>query len=453
LGTIAVNDAMFLLGETGGRPAQVITLQLFRPPADADPTEWADALYPELLSSEDLKLAFRRRPARTALSPTTLRWVEGEAVDMDHHVRRSALPGKARVRELLEAVSLQHGMALDRRRPLWEYHLFEGLEGGRFATAFKTHHAICDGLSLAHHVLGALSPDPERRDCRPPWSGQDPAPSKNATRRSLFASVAHSAHAVRSLIDMVRDVSARVPFEAPPSPLNVKVGGARRFAGDRWAYARLKAVASATGGTVNDVGLAMCGAALQAYLRELDALPDRSLIAMVPVSVRGKDSDATTGQGNAFGAMLCDLETVQPDPLVRLASITAQTRAAKDRFAAMTAAEVLAVSKLIMGGAIVSSFTGITALPRHPFNLIISNVPATDFPLYYNGAEMTEIYPVSMISEAQAMNITMTRYSGSVTFGIVGDRKALPSLQRMLHHLDQALVDLERAVGSEARQG
>lgn len=447
MSSIALNDAMFLLGEAAGRPAQVITLQLFRPPADADPLEWADALHAELLDFDDLKLAFRRRPARAALSPTTLRWVEGEPVDMDHHVRRAALPGRARVRELLEAVSLQHGMPLDRRRPLWEHHLYEGLEGGRYATAFKTHHAICDGMSLAHHVLGALTPDPDRRDCRPPWSGQDPEMVDSPSQLAPLAPVTRSLRSVLSLLDMARDASSRVPFEAPPSPLNVKVGGARRFAGDRWPLARLKAVGAAAGGTVNDVGLAMCGAALRGYLDELGRLPDRSLIAMVPVSVRGKGCDAATGAGNAFGAMLCDLGTVQADPAARLSSITAQTRSAKQRFGAMTAAEVLAVSRLIMGGAILSSFTGITALPRHPFNLIISNVPATDFPLYYNGAEMTEIYPVSMISEAQAMNITMSRYAGSMTFGVVGDRKALPSLQRILHHLDRALAELEEAVG------
>ncbi|MFC7505983.1 WS/DGAT domain-containing protein, partial [Nocardioides sp. GCM10030258] len=164
------------------------------------------------------------------------------------------------------------------------------------------------------------------------------------------------------------------------------------------------------------------------------------------VSVRREGDGIPEGEGNAFGAMLCDLGTNHDDPVARVDSIRGQTRAAKERFAKMSAAEILAVSKLIMGGAIVSSLTGITALPRHPFNLIISNVPAPNQPLYYNGAQMTDIYPVSMISEAQAMNITLTRYDNQMTFGIVGDRKALPHLQRMLIHLDGALEALEKAV-------
>lgn len=450
MNNIAIGDAMFLLGEATGRPAQVITLQLYRPPEGADPAEWVGDYFQQLLASDDLKPVFRRRPSRSLLSPSTLRWIDDEPVELDHHVRHSALPGQGRVRELLEAVSVQHGVQLDRRRPLWEFHVFEGLEGGRFATAFKTHHAIADGMSLARHVLGSLTTDPADRTLRPPWAA-DPNHQRRAARKGAglsLAPVLRSATTVRSLLDMALDGSSRVPFEAPPSPLNVKVGGARRFAGDQWPLERLKAVATAVGGTVNDVGLAMAGGALRSYLDELGGLPDRSLIAMVPVSVRREGESFSEGEGNAFGAMLCDLGTAHGDPVARLASIRDQTRAAKERYTAMSAAEVLAVSKLIMGGVIISSLTGVTALPRHAFNLIISNVPATNQPLYYNGARMTDIYPVSMISEAQAMNITLTRYDNQMTFGIVGDRRALPHLQRMLVHLDEALRALEEAVSA-----
>jgi len=442
---IALSDAMFLLGEGPGRPSQVVALQLFKPPADTDTREWVESLYQQFIEPGELKKAFRRRPARSLMSPSTYRWVDGDEVDLSHHVRRSALPGRARIRELLEAVSVEHGVALDRRRPLWECHLYEGLSDGRYASALKTHHSILDGVAIAKNVLGSLSLDPSDRSGVAPWFGSDEPPLPVLRKESALAPVARSVSSVRSLIDMVRDVNTRVPFEAPPSLLNVKVGGARRFAGDRWDVRRMKAIATSVGGTVNDVGLAMCGAALRAYMNELGQLPDRPLIAMVPVSVRTK-AQGLGSSGNAFGAMLCDLGTDHADSFARLTSIAEQTSAAKARFADMTAPEILAVSKLIMGGSIFSSFTGITALPRQPFNLIISNVPATDAPLYFNGAEMTDIYPVSMISEAQAMNITMSKYAGWMNFGIVGDRKALPSLQRILVHLDDALGSLEKEI-------
>jgi WS/DGAT/MGAT family acyltransferase len=440
---IALSDAMFLLGEGPGRPSQVVALQLFKPPAGADTREWVEGLYQQLVQPTELKEPFRRRPARSLTSPSTYRWVDGEEVDLTYHVRRSALPGRARVRELLEAVSVEHGVALDRRRPLWECHLYEGLSDGRFASALKTHHSILDGVSIAKNVLGSLSLDPNDRSGIAPWFGPDEPSLPVLRKEGALAPIARSVSTVRSLIEMVRDVNARVPFEAPPSMLNVKVGGARRFAGDRWDIGRMKAIATKVGGTVNDVGLAMCGAALRAYMDELGQLPDRPLVAMVPVSVRTK-AQGLGSSGNAFGAMLCDLGTDHPGAIARLTSIAEQTRAAKARFAEISVPEILAVSKVIMGGSLFSSFTGITALPRQPFNLVISNVPATDAPLYFNGAEMTDIYPVSMISEAQAMNITMTKYAGWMNFGIVGDRKALPSLQRVLVHLDDALATLEK---------
>ncbi|HET6152603.1 MAG TPA: wax ester/triacylglycerol synthase family O-acyltransferase [Marmoricola sp.] len=451
-----LDDAMFLLGEAPGKPAHVIALQLFKPAPDVGPDHLATA-YADLLALE-VKRTFRKRAVRRALSPTTLEWAD-DGMDLDYHVRHTALPPPGRVRELLEVVSLQHGVSLDRNRPLWEYHLIGGLADGRFATAFKTHHALADGMTLAKHVLDGLSPDPAARDCTPPWalSSRPSAPrsARHRTRRTptslpvlvadaVMGSARSTFAAARTLQQMALDADATVPYAAPNSVLNSGISGARRFAGDKWEHSRLKAVASAAGSTVNDVVLAVCGGALRAYLIELDALPDRSLVAMVPISLR-RDAESFSGEGNSFGAILTDLRTHEQDPLDRLDAVTRSTVAAKARMNALTPAEASAVSKAIMGGAALGAILGITGTPRQPFNLIISNVPATPHPLYSNGAELTDIYPISMISEGQAMNITVSQYAGSVMFGIVGDRAALPRLQRMLIHLDNALSDLEKA--------
>ena len=448
---IPLGDAMFLIGESPGKPNHVIALQLFKPPADADDS-FTTSMYQDLLAYDDIKPVFRKRARSRLASPTMWEWVD-DGLDVDYHVRHNGLARPGRVRELLETISLQHGVSLDRNRPLWEYHLYEGLQDGRFATTFKTHHSLADGISLAGHVLGGMSPDPSYRGCTPPWvtpvSGA-PSPARSTTKlpvelrkRDLLAPAKLGFSTVRTLREMRADAHAHLPFEAPQSIFNVSIGGARRFAGDHWQHARFKAVATAAGCSVNDVVLAVCGGALRGFLDEIDALPDRPLIAMVPVSLRRPDAVFTSGEGNAFGTILCDLGTTEPDAAVRLASIQTQMKSSKERLAAMSPAEVLAVSRLILGGSALSAF-GIAPASLQPFNLVISNVPASQHPLYYNGAEMTDVYPISMISEGQAVNITVTRYADKLTIGIVGDRKAVPHLQRMLIHLENAIADLEK---------
>lgn len=456
MGNISLDDAMFLLGESAGRPAHVIALQLFRPPPDAG-DEFTTEAYASLLAHEDIKPVFRKRPKRKLTSTSGLEWVD-DGLDVDYHVRHAALPRPGRVRELLETVSLQHGVMLDRNRPLWEFHLYEALQDGRFATTFKTHHSLADGISLAGHVLGGMSSDPAARDCTPPWvtpatGAATPARSTTRTpaelrssRPDLVAPARLGLSTLRTLREMAADTHSTLPFQAPRSIFNVGIGGARRFAGNVWDYSRFKAVATASGCSVNDVVLSVCGGALRAFLDELDALPDRSLVAMVPVSLRRPDSVFASGEGNAFGSILCDLGTTEQDAGARLSSVNSQMAAGKERLAALSPPEVLAVSRLIMGGAVLSAL-GLGATPRQPFNLIISNVPASQNPLYWNGAQMTDIYPISMISEGQGVNITVTRYADTITFGIVGDRKAVPHLQRMLVHLENALAELEKTAG------
>jgi WS/DGAT/MGAT family acyltransferase len=450
-----LDDAVFLLGEAPRKPAHVVALQLFESTG-----EGADlaTLYEKMLGLP-VKQAFRRHAARNVLTPSGFDWRD-EGLDLDYHVRHVALPPPGRIRELLEYVSLQHGVVLDRTRPLWEYHLIGGLADGRFATAFKTHHALADGITLARHTIGGLSPDPKAMTCMPPWAGIDdeepeaPRPSDPlALPRQLIGTSKATLAALLALQNMASDINTPLPYQAPACVLNGKITGARRFAGDKWPYARLKAVAVGAGGTVNDVVLAMCGGALRGYLADIDELPDRSLIAMVPISLRREGAAFDAGSGNAFGSILCDLQTTTDDPAERLDAIRETMTVSKKRMESLSPGEALAVSRVVMGGAAVAALTGFTSTPRQPFNLVISNVPASPQPLYYNGAQMTDIYPISMISEGQRMNITVTRYADSVTFGIVGDRSCLPHLQRMLVHLEDTLSDLEKAVVPSTKTG
>lgn len=447
---LSLDDAVFLLTESAGKPNHVVALELFQPPEDAGPDYLAD-LFRKLLAF-DVKPLFGKQVRRRLLSPTGLAWAPHD-IEIDYHVRRQGLPVPGRVRELLEAVSLQHGVALDRNRPLWECHLIEGLDDGRFALSFKAHHALADGMTLAKHIFGGLADTPGG-EWAPPWadrtSGRDarkssPRASARPGLATPLKAIGGATNTAKALVEMAVDSQSVLPYAAPWSILNSSLTGARRFAGDKWEHARLKQLAEAVDGTVNDVVLAMCGGALRAYLDEIDALPDRSLIAMVPVSLR-RPGGPHTSEGNSFGAILCDLRTEQDDPMKRLSSIVTSTRVAKARMSALSPVEAAAVSRLLMAGVAVGAIAGVTSVPRQPFNLIISNVPASSKPLYMDGSLMTDLYPISMISEGQAANITVTRYGDSLNIGMVGDRRRLPHLQRMLDHIENALAALEKVV-------
>jgi diacylglycerol O-acyltransferase / wax synthase len=473
---MAVTDAIFLIGESREHPTHVGGLQLFQLPDGAGP-EYVSEFYRKLLTHTDVSPLMRRRPHR---SPATLgqwSWVEDHDIELDYHVRLSALPRPCRVRELLELVSRLHGALLDRHRPLWEFHLVEGLTGNRFATYIKVHHALMDGVTAMRELTRGLSTEPEAPSY-PPWDPRPIRPERAADTESTDEpdggdGMGGSAVPLGGLIDTVRGVARTAaelasappaltqallrlakdngparPYEAPATMFNVKIGGARRFVGQSWPLDRVRAIAVASGATLNDVAVAMCGGALRRYLLDRRALPDRPLIAMIPVSLRAAEPSPgqPAGGGNAVGAVLCDLATEEPDPATRLARVHASTRSAKEMMSGLTPTQILVLSTLLVGGAALPPLPGIGRFAPPAFNVVISNVPGKRTVRYLNGAELQEMYPLSIPIDGQAVNITLTSYLDKLAFGIVGCRRSVPSLQRMIDHLDAELVALERAV-------
>lgn len=456
-----VTDSMFLLAESREHPMHVGGLQLFRPPPDAGPDYLGD-LHRQLLADQDVRPLFRRRPRGPVSSLGQWAWAEDQDLDLEYHLRLSALPRPGRIRELLELTSRLHGSLLDRHRPLWEFHLIEGLADGRFATYNKVHHALVDGVAAMRLLERSLSEDPDATELRAPWSrstarraGPRPAAgSPLGTLRAAAGAVGDLAglgpRLARLAIDALRgQASATLPFQAPRSIFNVPITGARRFAAQGWPLQRVKAVGRASGTTVNDVVLAMCSGALRQYLLDLAALPDRSLVAAVPLSLRsgpaGAAADSTAG--NAVGMILTTLGTDLADPAARLAAVHESMRLGKAAYAGLTPLQVLAVSGLAVAPLALTPIPGVVQLSPPPFNLIISNVPGPAKPLYWQGARLEGTYPVSIPYEGQALNITVTSYADELEFGLIGCRRSVPSLQRMLTHLDTALIGLERAAG------
>ena len=296
-------DSMFLIGETREHPMHVGGLQVFTPPSGAGP-EFIPEIYEAMLACGDIQPAFRKRPAKALGGFTNVAWTFDDEIDIEYHVRRSALPTPGRVRELLELTSRLHGTLLDRHRPLWEAHVIESPRDGRFAVYTKVHHALVDGVSALKLMQRSLSTDPGETEIRVPWAlpprprQREEAPPKARPRLSR-AKASFGAFAPSTLSSIragLREQQLTLPYRAPRTMLNVPIGGARRCAAQSWSLERIGTVKGAVGATVNDVVLAMCAGALRTYLIDLNALPDTPLIAMVPVNVRTENDP---GGGNA----------------------------------------------------------------------------------------------------------------------------------------------------------
>jgi diacylglycerol O-acyltransferase / wax synthase len=449
---MAPADAVFLLGESREHPMHVGGLQLFEPPPGAGP-EFVREFTEALVASGGFQPTFRKHPATFMGGIAPMAWAYDDEVDVDYHVRRSALASPGRVRELLELTSRLHTGLLDRHRPLWELYVVEGLNDGRFALYSKMHHALIDGVSAMKLMQRALSNQADDDEIRAMWSLPKPTPKRKSSPTSRLGSLVKAAGSVVALgpstLALARaallEQQLTLPFGAPRTMLNVKIGGARRCAAQSWSVDRIRAVKIAAGVTLNDVVLAMCAGALRYYLLEQNALPDTPLVAMVPVSLRRED-EADAG-GNLVGAILCNLATDADDPAERLQTVSESMHNNKRVFAELPRAQALALSAVNMSSLALAAVPGWVSSTSPPFNLVISNVPGPREQMYYGGARLDGNYPFSIALDGQALNITLVSNAGNLDFGLVGCRRSVPHLQRLLAHLESSLKDLERAVG------
>ena len=457
-------DATFLAGETREHPMHVGGLLLFETPRGAD-DDFVGDLYRHLLTYDRVRPSFRRRPANPGPLVAT-RWQDDDHVDLEYHVRLSALPRPGRIRELLTLVSRLHGTLLDRHRPLWEFHLIEGLADERFAMYYKVHHALVDGISATRQMQEMFSEDPSAPILPPLWSERRPAEPQVPPSNTLdtkdgdgLPNLTGLVTAVPSIVRTIGEVAGVapglaqlftaglrsddtvLPFQAPKSMLNVPLSGARRYAAQSFSHERMRAVSKAHGATLNDVVLAMCAGALRRYMLDADALPSDSLVAAVPVALPVKRD---TEGGNAVTMVLARLATDVDDPHERLRQIRASMLTAKDAMAGRSALQISLFGLVTGAGPTAANLIpGFAGRVRPPYNLVISNVPGPRNPLYWNGARAVGWYPVSIPSEGQALNITVVSYAGSIEFGLIGCRRSVPHLQRLLDDLEYSLRELE----------
>ena len=460
MGLVTPIDSVFLLGESREHPMHVAGLELFVPPEGSGP-DYAREVYENLIANPTTRALFRTRPSRPLGTLGNFSTSVDSEIDYDYHVRLSALPRPGGIKELLALVSRMHGSLLDRHRPLWEMHVIEGLADGRIAFYIKFHHALLDGVSSLKLMQRQMSPDPDERGIPAPWA----PPRNEKPRANALVSTAAGFNPlsfVRGGVSLVKDIAGMAPatvrlanqamkdsevvrpLSAPKSMFNVNIGGARRFAAQSWDIDRILTVGKKTGTKLNDVVLAMCSGALRQYLIEHNALPDDPLIAAVPVSLRAPGDDRIGG--NAVSMILCNLGTNLDGPLSRLSVVTKSMDHGKEAMLGLSPSQAMAYGAMNMSSIAFAQIPGADRITNPSFNILISNVPGPREDLYYNGARLDGLYPVSIVLDGFALNITLTSRPGFLDFGVIGCRQSVPHLQRLLTHLEDSLAELEKAV-------
>jgi WS/DGAT/MGAT family acyltransferase len=448
-------DVSFLYMETPTTAMHVGGVATFEPPEGGfDYERLVELISQRIALVPRYRQKVRFIPGRIA-NPT---WVDDEDFDVTYHVRRSALPKPGSMAQLRELVGRLQSRQLDRSRPLWEIYLVEGLEGGRVAVVTKTHHAMVDGVSAVDigTVILDLTPTP-REVPDDDWTPRkEPGAASLVagavtdlvrrptqaldTARTAVVDVRATAGKVTSIAGGVLQSARTMVRSAPASPLNVTIGEQRRFGMATTELDDYKRVRKAHGGTVNDVVLATVAGALRTWLltRGESVTPTTTIRAMVPVSVR---SEGESG-GNRVSSYFVDLPIGEGNPVMRLHQVSFAMRGHKESGESVGADALVQLTGFApptihaLGARVASGFS------KRLFNVVVTNVPGPQFPLYAAGARMLEMYPVVPLSKGQAVSIGLTSYNGGVFYGLNADRDAMPDIDVLAGCIEESLAEL-----------
>jgi diacylglycerol O-acyltransferase len=451
-------DVSFLYMETPTTAMHVGSVARFAPPPD-EPFDY-DALC--ALVSRRIALVPRYRqkvrwvPGHIA-NPV---WVDDEDFDISYHVRRSALPKPGNDAQLRQLVGRLQSRQLDRNRPLWEMYLVEGLADGRFAIITKTHHAMVDGVSAVD--IGTLILDLEPTPRETPddhW-----VPHSEPSRFGLVAdAVADTLRRPSQVIDTVRSgvTDAKATAEravgaaaglaavvrtslksAPASPLNTEIGEQRRFGMAATSLDDYKRIRKTHGGTINDVVLATVAGALRIWLltRGESVVASTTVRAMVPVSVRSESDGGALG--NRISSYFVDLPVGEPSAVIRLHQVSFAMKGHKESGQSIGADTLVRLTGFAPPTIHSAAARLGSSLARRLFNVVVTNVPGPQFPLYAAGAQMIDCYPVVPLAKGQAVTIGLTSYNGGVFYGMNCDRDSMPDIDVLAGCIEESLAEL-----------
>jgi diacylglycerol O-acyltransferase len=452
-------DTSFLHLEDDAAHMHVASVLLF----DGDPPP-QDGFIAGIESRLHLVPRYRQKLAFVPFGQGRPRWVDDPHLNLSYHVRKTALPAPGSEEQLRALAGRVLAQQLDRDKPLWEIWVVEGVEGGRFALVCKTHHALVDGISGVDimTVLFDLSAEPNKPDeSQRRWL---PAPTPSRTqllsealleRATVPTEIVRSVRAVfrapRQIAEGMRDSLVGVGAmawaginPAPPSPYNCRIGPHRRFTWVRTSLDDIKAIKNALGGTVNDVVLATVSGALGRHLhRRGETLSGRELKAMVPVSVRADEDRGALG--NQVAAMMAPLPVWCEEPVRRLELVNEAMGGLKDSGQAV-GAQVLTRLTGFAPPTIMAQASRLMARQRM-FNLVVTNVPGPQVPLYLMGHELRDFFPMVPLVRNQALGVAIMSYNGQMNFGLVGDYDAMHDLDDLASDFHASLAELADAAG------
>jgi diacylglycerol O-acyltransferase len=450
-------DASFLYLERPSMHMHVAGVSILAPRADG-PLRYEHVL--EVVKAR-LHMAprLRQRVLRVPFGLARPLWVDDEAFDLDFHLRRAAVPSPGGRIQLERTVGRVLSRPLDPSKPLWELYVFEGLEHGRTAVLLKLHHALADGIGsmLIASVLFDLDPDvPTATTGGQVWEPSPPPSPADLIREAAEDLVLHPLRAVGRAVEaptlawadlsqMVAGIRHLAGMGAPPcGPFDVEVGPARRFATAETPFARIRGVKNALGGTVNDVVLAGVAGGLHALLEARgEPTRGRSLRIMVPVSVRSRTE--ITDVGNRVAPAFVDVPVGKMAPTTRMKRIRQATRALKESGVAVSADSIIGLGAYAPPSLHATAARLISR--ARWFNLVVSNIPAPQVPLYLAGARLLTSYPAMPLGENCALSIACTSLGGIMAFGLTADWDALKDLDVLARGIESAMDDLAAAAG------
>ncbi|WP_028477017.1 wax ester/triacylglycerol synthase family O-acyltransferase [Nocardia sp. CNY236] len=441
--TIATSEKFFFFVDSATAGQHVAMLAVFTPPADAD-ADYVTRLCGRLRKIRTFAPPFNYVLDRPALRKITasMSMLPDAAVDLDHHLRYHRLPAPGGQAELDDLIAELHSPRLDFRRPLWEYHLIDGMTGGRFATYVKFHHAVMDGVGWNQRFVQSMSQDPVPETLRPIWTvgptSERPQPPRSAPLRDVLEARNQMKYNAKHA---PREVAA--PYRVPKTLLNGRLTSRRRATTVSYPVDRIRRIAKRAGVTVNDVLVSSVAGGLREYLRQRGDLPPQPLVASVPFNVRAPGDDATL---NAYSTILITMFTDIAHPVERLRAVARSSTIAKDDIRSRTPEVAVMYSPLIGGTFALNQLTGLAGRTSPPFSAIVSCIPGPDTDLYFAGTHLDAMFPIGPLYHGSGLIVAALTISGAFGIGFHCCPDTVPGIERIAEYTSAALDALESAL-------